>query len=85
MRCASAQGALADYNLLLDRSRAHREVEEVLEEVSHLAQQNHGDRGRVDELFQHRAALEGQWSGRRGQLMQQHSELAERLEAVDPA
>merc|ERR1712185_29237 len=38
------QGQLADYNLLLDRSRAHREVEEVLEEVHHLANQNQQDR-----------------------------------------
>ena len=78
------QGALADYNLLLDRSRAHREVDEVLEEVNHLAQQNHGDRGRVDELFQHRSALEGQGRDVEGQLMQQHNELAAKLEAVDP-
>merc|ERR1719506_2980162 len=38
------QGALADYNLLLDRSRARRETEEVQEETNGLAQQNHGDR-----------------------------------------
>merc|ERR1719331_2575065 len=53
------QGSLADYNLLLDRSRAHREVEEVLEEAHHLGNQNQGDRGRVDELFSYRSALEG--------------------------
>ena len=66
----SGQGALADYNLRT--ARAHREVDEVLEEVNHW-QQNHGDRGRVDELFSidH---LEGQvgW----GALMQQHNASA---------
>ena len=56
----------------------------MLEEVNHLAQQNHGDRGRVDELFQHRSALEGQGRDVEGQLMQQHNELAAKLEAVDP-
>merc|ERR1719482_2003271 len=79
------QGSLADYNLLLDRSRAHREVEEVLEEVHGLANQNQADRSRVDELFQHRSALEGQGREVEGQLMRQHDELAEKLEAVDPA
>jgi len=79
------QGQLADYNLLLDRSRAHREVEEVLEEVHHLANQNQGDRSRVDEIFQHRSALEGQGRDVESQLMRQHNELAERLEAQDPA
>ena len=38
------QGQLADYNLLLDRTRAHREVDEVLEEASGLGQQNGADR-----------------------------------------
>ena len=74
------QGQLADYNLLLDRSRAHREVEEVLDEAQHLAQTNHNDRGRVDELFQHRSALESQGREVEGQLMRQHNELAEKLE-----
>lgn len=81
----SLQGQLADYNLLLDRSRAHREVEEVLEEVHHLAQQNQGDRQRVDELFSHRSALESQGRDVESQLMRQHNELAEKLEAVDPS
>ena len=45
------QGQLADYNLLLDRSRAHREVEEVLQEVTHLTNQNQTDRSAVDEVF----------------------------------
>merc|ERR1719453_1031634 len=78
------QGQLADYNLLLDRSRAHRDVEEVLEEAQHLAQANHGDRGRVDELFQHRSGLENQCRDVEQQLMRQHQELAEKLEQVDP-
>merc|ERR1719453_1962921 len=78
------QGQLADYNLLLDRSRAHRDVEELLEEAQHLAQANHGDRGRVDELFQHRSALENQCRDVEQQLMRQHAELAEKLEQVDP-
>lgn len=78
------QGQLADYNLLLDRSRAHRDVEEVLEEAQHLAQANHGDRSRVDELFQHRSALENQCRDVEQQLMRQHQELAEKLEQVDP-
>lgn len=78
------QGQLADYNLLLDRSRAHREVDEVLEEVQHLGSQNQADRARVDELFQHRTALEQQGRDVESQLMRQHNELAEKLEAVDP-
>jgi len=79
------QGQLADYNLLLDRSRAHREVDEVLSEAHHLATQNQADRGRVDELFQHRSALESQARDVESQLSRQHSELAEQLESVDPA
>jgi len=78
------QGQLADYNLLLDRSRAHRDVEEVLDEAGQLGQQNAGDRQRVDELFQHRSALESQGRDVESQLMRQHNELAEKLEAVDP-
>jgi intraflagellar transport protein 74 len=78
------QGKLADYNLLLDRSRAHREVDEVMDEVHQLANQNQMDRGRVDELFQHRSALEGQGRDVEAQLMRQHNELAERLEQVNP-
>lgn len=79
------QGQLADYNLLLDRSRAHREVEEVLEEAQHLAGTNQNDRGRVDELFQHRSNLESQGRDVEGQLMHQYQELAGQLEAQDPA
>lgn len=81
----SLQGKLADYNLLLDRSRAHRDVEEVLEEAQQLSHQNHQDRGRVDELFSHRTALENQCREVDGQLERQHNEVAERMEAVDPA
>jgi intraflagellar transport protein 74 len=79
------QGSLADYNLLLDRSRAHRDVDEVLEEAQHLAQANHGDRGRVDELFQHRSAIEGQCRDVEAQLSHQHEELAAKLEQLDPS
>ena len=57
----------------------------MLEEVHGLANQNQADRSRVDELFQHRSALEGQGRDVEGQLMRQHDELAEKLEAVDPA
>lgn len=78
------QGSLADYNLLLDRSRAQREVDEVLDEVQHLASANQADRGRVDEVFQHRSALEARARECESQLMRLHSELAEKLEAVDP-
>jgi len=81
----SLQGKLADYNLLLDRSRSHREVEEVLDEAQQLGHQNHMDRGRVDELFSHRTALENQCREVDGQLERQHNETAERLDAVDPA
>jgi len=78
------QGQLADYNLLLDRSRAHREVEDVGEEVNQLANQNQLDRGRVDEVFQHRSALEAQVRDCDNQLMRHHQDLAEQLEATDP-
>jgi len=79
------QGHLADYNLLLDRTRAHREVDEVNEEAATLGQTNHADRQRVDELFQHRNALETQARDVEHQLMRHQQELADRLEQVDPA
>uniref|UniRef100_A0A7S2FJH9 Uncharacterized protein n=1 Tax=Haptolina brevifila TaxID=156173 RepID=A0A7S2FJH9_9EUKA len=78
------QGQLADYNLLLDRTRAHREADEVLEEAQRLSQTNAADRQRVDELFQHRTALEAQGRDVEHQLMRLHHEMAEKLEAVDP-
>jgi len=79
------QGQLADYNLLLDRTRAHREVDEVLEEASGLGQQNGADRQRVDELFQHRNSLETQARDVEHQLMRHQEELANKLEQVDPS
>ncbi len=78
------QGQLADHNLLLDRTRVHREVDDVMEEAHALAQTNHADRQRVDELFQHRTALESQARDVEHQLMRHHAELADTLEQVDP-
>ena len=79
------QGQLADYNLLLDRTRAHREVDEVHEEAAALAQTNQADRQRVDELFQHRNSLETQARDVEHQLMRHQEELAAKLEAIDPS
>lgn len=54
------KGELADYNLLLDRTRVHREVDDVAAEAQALRNTNAADRQRVDEVFNHRNTLESQ-------------------------
>ena len=41
------QGQLADYNLMLDRNRIHRNVEDVLEECRQLEGANASEIGRA--------------------------------------
>ncbi|KAL1507505.1 hypothetical protein AB1Y20_008340 [Prymnesium parvum] len=79
------QGELADYNLLLDRTRAHREVDDVAAEAHALQNNNASDRHRVDEVFNHRSNLESQARDVEHQLARHHQALAQRLDEVDPA
>jgi len=79
------QGQLADYNLMLDRNRIHRNVEDVLEECRQLEGANASERHRVDELLTHRQHIEGQGREVEGQLHQHNQEMARRLESVEPA
>jgi len=80
----SLQGSLADYNLLLDRSRAHREVDDVRQEAHQLQNSNGADRQRVDEVFNHRTALESQARDVEHQLARHHQAMAQRLDEIDP-
>ena len=50
------QGQLADYNLMLDRNRIHKNVDDILDECRQLEGANASERHRVDELLTHRAA-----------------------------
>jgi len=79
------QGQLADYNLMLDRNRVHKNVEDVMEETRQLEQANASERHRVDELLSHRQHLEGQGREVEGQLHHHNQEMARRLESVEPA
>ena len=47
------QGQLADYNLMLDRNRIHKNVEDILDECRQLEGANASERHRVDELLTH--------------------------------
>lgn len=78
------QGELADYNLLLDRARVHREVDDVLQEAHQLQASNATDRQRVDEVFNHRNNLESQARDVEHQLQRHHQALAQRLNDIDP-
>ncbi|KAL3912481.1 MAG: hypothetical protein SGPRY_008324 [Prymnesium sp.] len=64
-------GQLADYNLLLDRTRVHREVDDVTSEAHALQNSNASDRHRARDV-EH-------------QLARHHQAMAARLEEVDPA
>ena len=79
------QGQLADYNLMLDRNRVHKNVDDVIEETRQLEQANASERHRVDELLSHRQHLEGQGREVEGQLHHHNQEMARRLESVEPA
>jgi len=79
----SLQGQLADYNLLLDRTRVHREVEDVNNEAHALKNNNAVDRQRVDEFFNHRNGLESQARDVEHQLARHHQAMAARLEEID--
>merc|ERR1719453_84709 len=79
------QGQLTDFKLLLDRTRVHKEAHDVLREAESLAQQNASERQRLDEVFNHRNALEGQAREVEGQLHEMNQRMAERLDRVDPA
>jgi intraflagellar transport protein 74 len=78
------QGQLADYNLMLDRNRVHKNVDDILEECRQLEQANASERHRVDELLTHRQHLEGQGREVEQQLHQHNQEMARRLESVEP-
>lgn len=79
------QGKLADYNLMLDRTRVNKEVHDINGECAQLANANASERHRVDDVFNHRQAVEGQ--GREvEQMLQAHSaEMARRLDSIDPS
>jgi len=79
------QVQLADYNLLLDRTRVHREVDDVTNEAHALQNGNAADRSRVDEVFNHRSALESQTRDVEHQLARHHQAMAQRLDEIDPA
>jgi len=81
----SLQGQLADYNLLLDRTRVHREVDDVTNEAHALQNNNNADRQRVDEVFNHRSALESQARDVEHQLARHHQAMAQKLDEIDPA
>jgi len=79
------QGQLADYNLMLDRNRIHKNVDDILEEVRQLEGGNASERHRVDELLTHRQHLEGQGREVEQQLHAHNQEMGRRLESVEPA
>lgn len=78
------QGQLADYNLLLDRTRVHRSVEDVINEVVGLKNNNDSERHRVDDVFNQRASLEAKGRHAEAQLHEYDQKLASRLQDVDP-
>ena len=79
------QGQLADYNLMLDRNRIHKNVEDILDECRQLEGANASERHRVDELLTHRQHLEGQGREVEQQLHAHNQEMGRRLESVEPA
>ena len=81
----SLEGNLADYNLMLDRTRVHKEVHDIMGECAQLAQASAAERQRVDDIFNHRQAFEAQAREVEGQLHAHHQQMARRLDAVDPA
>lgn len=78
------QGKLADYNLLLDRQRVHKEARDIAQECSQLKQLNAAETHRVDEVFNHRVQIEGQARSIEEQLHQHHQMMEQRLDTVDP-
>jgi len=79
------QGQLADYNLMLDRNRVHKNPDDILEECRQLEGANASERHRVDELLTHRQHLEGQARDVEQQLHAHNQEMSRRLESVEPA
>ena len=63
----------------------HREVDDVTNEAHALQNGNAGDRQRVDEVFNHRTALESQARDVEHQLARHHQAMAQRLDEIDPA
>jgi len=79
------QGKLADYNLMLDRTRVNKESHDINAECAQLANANAAERHRVDEVFNHRQAVEGQGRDVEQQLHAHHVEMARRLDSIDPS
>jgi len=80
----SLQGKLADYNLMLDRTRVHKEAHDIMQECAQMANANAQERHRVDEVFNQRMAIEAQGREVEMALHAHHVEMARRLDTVDP-
>jgi len=78
------QGKLADYNLMLDRTRVNKEAEDVRKECGALMNANGAERQRVDDVFNQRLNIEAQGREVEQLLQQHHAEMARRLDSVDP-
>ncbi|KAG8456989.1 hypothetical protein KFE25_006601 [Diacronema lutheri] len=79
------QGRLADYNLLLDRSRSGREVADIFDEVAQLKAANGAERERADALFSERQNVEGHARQLEGALHDHSQRLAERMSELPEA
>jgi len=79
------QGKLADYNLMLDRTRVNKEAGDIGQECAQLMHVNAEERNRVDGVFNQRMSVEAQGREVEHHLQQHHEEMARRLDSVDPA
>jgi len=76
------QGSLADYNLLLDRSRAGREVADIFDEVAQLKATNGTERAQADGLFTERQNVEAHARQLENALDGHSAALAEKMGAL---
>jgi len=79
------QGTLADYNLLLDRSRIGREPADIFDEVAQLKASNASDRQVADSVFNERQVAEGRIRELEGAMFAHSQRMAERMAEMEPA